>query len=571
MKKRIIAIVLSVLLIVSVFPFSLFTVSAAKYGNFTYTISNGEVTINSYSNYDENASREVIVPDTIQGFPVTKIGKYAFGNEDSISPTSIVIPDSVQSIGDYAFYYSYALTSISFGSGLKTIGYGALSSCGRLEKVYIKDLVSWCNITFSEEIPDYNLYINGNLASEISIPDGVTSINDYAFASCNSIREVIIPEGVRTIGYYAFAGCSSLNKVIIPKSVRAIDFCAFASCKSLSNVNIPEGVTTIADCAFYNCVSLSNITIPESVTDIPGSAFSDCDALIVNVYKNSAAYYSLIEWNIPINVIGFATSGKYNDLEWKYEQDCKKLYLDGNGTLTIKISSEKDTPWYGYIDEIHNICIGDGITEIGNSIFSKMSALKKVELSESVEKIGSSAFADCRNLEEINLNSIIKEIPEKAFYNCLSLKNIGDTSGILSVGDNAFYRCMALEEVELENTTYIGNFSFYKCTVLNSVRLTEKIKNIGECAFGKCTALKRIYIPENINALDPDAFVDCNVVITHNPNFVDGDIDGDGIVSATDITAVRQALCNNAECDINGDGKTNLKDLVCIKKMAVNE
>ena len=116
MKKRIIASVLSVLLIVSVFPFSLFTVSAAKYGNFTYTISNGEVTINSYSNYDENASREVIVPDTIQGLPVTRIGERAFGNEESISPTSIVLPDSVQSIGDDAFYYSSGLTSISFGS-----------------------------------------------------------------------------------------------------------------------------------------------------------------------------------------------------------------------------------------------------------------------------------------------------------------------------------------------------------------------------------------------------------------------------------------------------------------------
>ena len=549
--KKILAVLLSVAVIYCAVPFGKLTAKANTSGNLTYTISNGEIII---TGCDKTILGDLIIPENIDGYLVTKIGHRAFADCKSI--TSIKIPPSIKGIDVWAF-----------------------DGSNSIESVYILDLETWCEIYFptfeesaSNPLRGADLYVNNKLVTDLVIPKSMTSINNWTFQGCRSITSVSFQNEITSIGDGSFWNCDALTSITLPNGVTSIGNWAFYHCNSLASITIPDSVTSIGSCAFYHCDSLSSITIPETVTNIGSSAFKGCDKLVANVYENSVAYDYVIEENIPFNIIGSAIKGTFNGVEWKYEKEKGRLSFIGEGVLP-DISFYTDVPWYGYVDEIHDIRIGDGITYIGENVFSKMSALKKVELPESVEKIGTSAFADCRNLEEINLNANIKEIPEKAFYNCLSLKNLGDTSGILSISDNAFYRCTSLESVEFENTGYIGNFVFYKCTALNNVKLSEKINNIGECAFGKCSALKRIYLPENMNAFDPDAFADCNVTITHNPEIVEGDIDCDGTVSATDITIVRKALLYNTssglECDINGDGTLNIKDLVCIKKLTV--
>ena len=152
---------------------------------------------------------------------VTSIDDNAFSTSNIVS---ITIPNSVTSIGNYAFNGCSGLTSIT-------------------------------------------------------IPNSVTSIGDYAFNNCSSLTSITIPNSVTSIGNYAFYGCSSLTSITIPNSVTSIGTSAFYGCSGLTSITIPDSVTSIGTSAFYGCSSLTSITIPNSVTSIRGSAFSNCSKL----------------------------------------------------------------------------------------------------------------------------------------------------------------------------------------------------------------------------------------------------------------------------------------------------
>ena len=171
---------------------------------------------------------------------------WAFGWSKFIgcrSLTSLVIPDSVTNIGDYAFSGCRSLTNIVIPNSVTSIGDNAFEYCFSL--------------------------------SNLIIPDGVTSIGDGAFVGCTSLSSVVIPDSVSCIGNNAFWGCESLTDIVIPNSVTSIGESAFYECSSLTEVVIPDSVTSIGDKAFHTCSSLTNIDIPDSVTSIGDGAFDD--------------------------------------------------------------------------------------------------------------------------------------------------------------------------------------------------------------------------------------------------------------------------------------------------------
>ena len=178
----------------------------------------------------------LVIPDS-----VTNIGDYAFSGCRSL--TDIVIPDSVTNIGDYAFWNCRSLTNIVIPNSVTSIGDNAFEYCFSL--------------------------------SNLIIPDGVTSIGDGAFVGCTSLSSVVIPDSVSCIGNNAFWGCESLTDIVIPNSVTSIGESAFYGCSSLTEVVIPDSVTSIGDKAFHTCSSLTNIDIPDSVTSIGDGAFDD--------------------------------------------------------------------------------------------------------------------------------------------------------------------------------------------------------------------------------------------------------------------------------------------------------
>ena len=205
--------------------------------------------------------RDIVIPDRYNGLPVKEIAGDAFDGELTIN--SVVIPDSVTTIGIYAFWGCKNMTSLNIGDGVTTIGDRAFYECSSLTSVVIGD--------------------------------GLTTIGDRAFYECSSLTSVVIGDGVTTIGYSAFSYCSSLTSVLIPDSVKFIGVSAFAGCTSLMSIVIGDGVTTIDTSAFADCGDLTKVIIGSKVKNIGEGAFPGMGTNKIVCYKGNAEEWAQIE------------------------------------------------------------------------------------------------------------------------------------------------------------------------------------------------------------------------------------------------------------------------------------
>ncbi len=231
------------------------------------------------------------------GNSVTSIGDYAFWSCSGL--TSVTIPNSVTSIGEEAFDGCSGLTSVHISDIIAwcNIEFGDSDSnplCYAhhlyLNGEEVKDLVIPNSVT---SIGDYAFYWCSGLTS-VTIPNSVTSIGDDAFGGCSGLTSVTIPNSVTNIGDYAFGGCSGLTSVTIPNSVTSIGEATFYGCSGLTSVTIPNSVESIGDWAFSSCSGLTSVSIPNSVESIGSYAFAYCSELL-DVYcyaENVPSTYS---------------------------------------------------------------------------------------------------------------------------------------------------------------------------------------------------------------------------------------------------------------------------------------
>ncbi len=287
-----------------------------KEGYYNYKIENGSATI---TGVDKSINGDVIVPSTLGGYSVANISAYAFC--DCYNLTGVTITNGINNIGDCAFADCHSLKSITIPDSVTNIGELAFIRCTSLTNITIPDSV----ISIGERA----FYECTGLSSIIVDPENTTYLNDESGVLFNRDKTVLIqypignirtnysiPNTVTTIGFSAFEGNSSLTNITIPNSVISIGNSAFDSCVSLVSITIPDSVTSIISGAFRGCSNLISIDIPNSVTNIDASAFYNTG------YHNNAA-----NWENKVLYIG----NHLIDTEY----DISELYEIKSGTKTV--------------------------------------------------------------------------------------------------------------------------------------------------------------------------------------------------------------------------------------------
>ncbi|MDI9520778.1 MAG: leucine-rich repeat protein [Bacillota bacterium] len=325
----------------------------------TYSVINNKVIITGYKKpAGTESSYSLIIPERIDGYPVTGIGARAFYLFSSL--TKVSIPPSVTDIGEYAFYRT-SLVKIQIPPAVTSIGPFAFAGCYSLVEV---------NIPSSVTSIAPNLFTGSYSLTEVNIPPSVTDIGESAFSG-TSLVKIQIPPTVTSIGPFAFLNCDSLTEVNIPPSVTSIDNDVFHHCLSLTKIQIPPTVTSIGSRAFAGCVSLAEVNIPSSVTSIDHGAFERC--------------YSLTKVTIPSSVTSIPDKAFYS---------CRSL---------------------------SEISIPSSVTSIGYLAFQNCSSLEKVNIPSSVTSIGVEAFGGCTSLSEISIPaSVTSIVGVHLFYACKS-------------------------------------------------------------------------------------------------------------------------------------------------------
>ncbi len=503
--KKIISILLSLTLTISIFPVSIIIANAESYSgtcgdNLTWSLDTDtgllkiEGTGEMYDYFNDQAPWSVYknsISNVNLADEITKIGNSAFWGCGEI--TDIDIPNKVIGIGDYAFSYCRKLADIQLPATVKSIGGWAFNCCP---------------------------------ITQITIPEGVESIGWYAFGQDNSLTTVTIPKSVTDLSPTAFVGLDTIsvaednpkyhssnncvvetdtktlitgtNSGIIPDNgeVEIIGDHAFYNCVDITEIDIPEGVTEIGWYAFMECLNLKTIVLPASLTSLNSEAFDkDCLELIY-IAEDNTKYYSagncVIDNDSKTLVLGIQTS-----------------VIPENGEVEI-IGENAFTGCYNLTE----IAIPNTVKVIEHTAFDYCISLKSVTIPESVEKIEYYAFGRCWSLATVTIQANGLDIVESAFYGCENLKTVNNYSKML---------------IKSGSETY-GGVAYY-ADVVNQY-----------CIFD----LGDINADDGINLNDVAVLAQYiagwNLAVGDDYNELALDVNGDGFVNLNDVSHLAQYI-----------------------------
>ena len=508
------------------------------------TVESGNTVYDSRENCNaiiKTSTNKLVVgcKNTVIPNSVTSIGNYAF--EGCSGLTSITIPNSVTSIGIEAFSGCSGLTSITVESG--NTMYDSRENCNAIIKTSTNELVVGCKNTV--------------------IPNSVTSIGNYAFEGCSGLTSITIPNSVTSIGIEAFSGCSGLTSITIPNSVTTIGNYAFYECSGLTSITIPNSVTSISGYAFYGCSGLTSVTIPNSVTSIFGRAFAGCSGLTSVTIGNcvtSIGDYAFQGCSGLTSVTCLAENVPTT------ESNVFSNYYIQNATLVVPAGSvaayQAAAPWSGFgqitdqtdISQIDNVIYIEpfearpGRAEREVSIKMKNTAAIRgfqfdLVLPEGVTPVtsGASIFRKLNN----------SRFPKDDFDERYHTLNI-------SLQSDGSYRFLC---GSTQDQTFIGNDGEI---IMLKVNVDE---NQAERDYP--IILKNIRLTES----DINNYYDIDVLLSKMTvlNYMIGDINGDNAVNVSDYIGVANHILGNTPngfnavtADVNEDNVIDVSDYIGI-------
>ena len=463
----------------------------------------------------------IIIPNS-----VISVGYKAFYECRNIG--SVRIGNSVTNIGEYAFYYCSNMGSLTIGTSVSSIGQSAFGNCSKLTSVVLPSSMT--------TISNY-LFDGCYLLSSVTIPNTIVSIGEYAFRNCN-LASLNIPNSVVSIGASAFAGNSSLTSVTYGENLVSIGESAFYNCSNITSLNIPNSVVSIGNSAFYGCSRLSNLNIGDGVASIGNSAFYNCSALTYVTLGNSltsiggTAFYgctNLPSFNIPVSVssIGVDVFGNCTKLGHIAVDPENTLYDSRNNcNAIIETASNK------LVAGCKNTVIPNTVTVIGNRAFYSCTVLTgTLSIPNSVTTIEEYAFYGCSSLSgHLNLPNSVVTLGASAFQNCVGITSVTIPSSMTNIGDEAFAGCSGLITLNynaincsLVSHDYSGNYYayhwLYGCASLVSLNIGDGVQRIpnyfvcgrsgGDTSSGGYHLTGTIIIPNSVISVGYKAFYEC--------------------------------------------------------------
>lgn len=428
------------------------------------------------------AGGRVEIEEEYDGFLVTAIGPYAFSGEPI---SEILLPDSIISIGDLAFYECASLKKVE-GSldKLAEIGEYAFAYCTSLEQLGMEEKV----ITVPETV--YSLGIcsfSGCNAIKSLTVDMVGEIQDSAFEECSNLSSIIISGNVTDIGYGAFRYCTSAEKIIIEDGVKSIGSYAFQNCP-ITEITLPDSITYVDMCIFYECNSLQSLTVPFIGRDIDQENASNTD-------------YGRLEYLFEFY--------SYGGINTSVPQSLREITVTKDTVVTGNTFTD-----CAYIE---SVSLPDGVTSIGDWAFSGCASLKIINGGfDGLVTIGDYAFWYCTSLEQIGENEKVINIPatvtyfgSSAFSDCVMFETI-DINMTGEIPNGAFSGCSGLIEITIPGSIdRIDSYAFSDCTSVERITIEDGVREIGENAFKNCI-ITEIIVPDSVTSIEGGAFYGCN-------------------------------------------------------------
>ena len=372
--------------------------------------------------------------------------------------------------------------------------------------------------------------------TQVSLPDGLTSIGNKAFNQCGALTGAVIPEGVTRIGDAAFYKCTALSGVTIPSGVTAVGEQAFAYCRSLTAVTVPEGVTRISRYSFLGCSALKTVTVSDGVTQIGDEAFNSCIALTAVSLPDSlkrigsGAFYgcaALAELRIPdglCSVGGSAFRGTaYEQNEANWENGL--LYL-GNWVLAAKPETGAaalrqgtrgiaEYAFYGCAD-LADVTLPDSVTYVGSRAFLD-TAYEQTEANweDGLLYLGDWLLQAKQEITAARLRRGTRAIADGAFAGCEALERVTLPNGVARIGRTAFIDCPALSAIHVVKSN--ANYSSLDGVLFNKDQtelivfpagkpdvyyaIPDGVTSIHELAFFNCTGLSSLTVPASVTRI----------------------------------------------------------------------
>jgi hypothetical protein len=448
---------------------------------------------------------------------LVKIPEHAF---DGCNISSLILPNSVETISDYAFTNNVGMKSANIGTAVKIIGNNAFSGCTVLADITLGTSLlsigneafmsvgslatSWKSLIFPESLTSIgNKAFYGSGLTDIAIPNKVSTLGESCFAENKNLQTVFVGRECHILPKNIFSGCSSLKQVQLSAGLLTIDDAVFANCTAMESISIPGTVAQVgnlqwwkyemdsSELPFYNCTSLKKVRFEDGVQPI---VFGSHNCGGINSGNNYLAYNKGLFSSCPL----------------------EEVYVGRNITYleNVDYSFEANPQYYGYSafynqPKLAKITISPSVTKIAPYLFYKNAAITMTELPK-VKEIGRSAFEECSKLTTLNLGQALETVGEYAFLNCSNITKLTFPYATTTIGNRAFQGCSSVTEITIgEGLKSVGAYSFADCPSFTALVLPNGFITMGESAFEACRKLTVAKLGKSLTSVPERAFKNC--------------------------------------------------------------